>query len=531
MGLRSLFGRSSKGAVVVRPRWWRYRYAILALVLVVLAGIAVWFWKPWQQPPAPCGAGLTPVGSPQVCAGLDLDSTPFRPDDPLADLERAIADQNAQISTDRFVTVVMLDDLSPDPASDSVAFQTVRHGVQGAITGAWQADNETTAAGKTPPVKLLLANLGSGGDDEQQAVDAIIANRDKQHIVAVTDFGQSLITTRKAASDLSNAGIAGVGSLVTGDDMNQYPNDGDYIQNFFRVGPTNTDAATAAVGYIASHGYQKVMLVDDTNKGDDYASSLAQAFRTAYASQYQQQPLYSKEYPSPNTPLNDIGRTKFMQSLFGQMYDEICLAKPNLIYFAGRGVDLSSFLVALSQGGSCGLGTVDVMSGDDATAMLTTSLPHFTDPRVQVFYTGLATIGEWDASAPGEADDAANYQAFLDVFTGKTPGSPGFGVPADLVDGYVIMNHDAVLTAATAARQNPAPVDNPTTVAGTIASIDCLKPIPGAGGKIAFSSTSHGNPVDKPLPIMQITGSGPVQRDLVWSVPGAPFDPALPECR
>jgi hypothetical protein len=532
MVLRSLFGRWADGPIPVPPRWWRYRFWILAAVSAVVAGSVVGGLEPWQKPPAPCGPGLTPVGSPQVCVGLDLDSTPLRPKDPLADLERATANLDAQVTSSQFVTIVVLNDLTSDPAGDSVAAQTVRHAIQGSLTGMWQANNETTADGRSPQVKLLLANFGSAGSGEKQAVDAIIANRDSRHIVAVTDFGQSLSSTRNAIDDLSHADIAEIGSVVTGDDMNQYPS-GGYVQNFFRVVPTNSESAVAAVGYIAGRSYQNVMLIDDTNSKDDYATTLAASFRAAYATRYPRQSLSAMEFTSPDTQLNDMGRSDYMQDKFGRMHGEICTVHPDLIYFAGRGVDLQAFLVALSQGGSCALDKVDVMTGDDATAMLPMGLPNFSG-QVQVFYTGYATAGEggseWDPTQPGQADNANNFRAFQDIFTGKATGSPGFGVPNDLADGYVILNHDAVLTAAAGARLTPKAARNPTLVASAIASIDCLQPIPGASGEIAFATDSHGNPVDKPMPIMQITAHGPQQRDLVWSDPGQPFK-MTPACR
>ena len=490
----------------------------MATAVVVLAGAGVGIWQGVSR--SSCGSGLAETGDPTVCVGLDLRSTALRANDPLADLERQLAGLNAAVTGPNFVTIVLLDDFTPDPANDSLAFQNVRHEVQGALTAAWRANNQTVADGQTPPVKLLLANFGSGGQAESPAVRAIIGARNSQHIVAVTGLGQSLDTTRKAASDLSDAHIATIAASTSGDNMNRDPATGNYIQRFFRITPTNTDAAKAALTYLTKRHYRKVMLVEDTNEHDLYATTLGQAFDAAYRARYGTDP-YTKTYESPDVPLNDLTRTIYMTKRFADMRDSICLQQPGLIYFAGRGADLNSFLTVLAQGGACGLTTVDVMSSDDANNMLGKPLPDFGPMHVNVLYTAVATGGEWNGDAPREADNAHDYEAFLAVFVRQH-----FGTPVDLADGYVMMTHDAVLTAATAARRDPDPVHNPMTVADLISEFDCQNPVPGVAGQIAFTQASHGNPIDKAMPVVRIAPDGsPHVQDLIWTT-GQPFSAA-----
>lgn len=504
------------GSAIRHARWPRRHPWITTVTLIVALAVVVavsWYWASRSL----CGDGLHEEGGdPTVCVGLDLESGQLRDNDPLAGLENRIGRMNAAIKGPNFVTVVLLDDFTPDPKNDSLAAQNVRHGVQGALTAAWRANNQSIADGRTPPVKLMLASFGSNGKYESQAVHAIVKARNSRHIVAVTGLGQSLDSTRQAAADLSRAHIATIAASTSGDNMNRDPATGAYIHRFFRITPTNTDAAKAGLDYLSKH-YKKVMLVRDTNEHDLYSTTLGQAFTTAYRARYGTDP-YTKTYESPDVPLYDLDRATYMTKRFGDMRDSICLQHPDLIYFAGRGADLKSFLTVLGQNGSCGLTTVAVMSSDDATNMIGKPLPSFGALHVDVLYTAVATHGEWNIGKPGQGDNARNYAAFLSVFTGQ-----GFGTRADLNDGYVMMTHDAVLTAATAARRDPDPVHNPMTVADAISEFDCQNPIPGVTGQIAFTLASHGDPVDKATAIVQIRQDGSLRvQDLAWSA-GRPF--------
>jgi ABC-type branched-subunit amino acid transport system substrate-binding protein len=496
------------------PPFYRRAWFVITVVVVVLAGIGVWIWSPWR--PA-CGAGLTDVESPYYCVGLDLDLTALRSSDPLADLEAKIVSDNAKVTGD-FATIVLLDNMTPNVSTDSVSLPELRHRIEGSITAAWRANNQAVAGGTTPKIKLLLASFGSGAKYEPQAVQSIIAARASQHIVAVTGFGQSLDQTRQAAKDLSDANIVSVGSVVTADDMNTDLT-GKRIPNFFRVAATNTDTASASVQYISSRPYQKVLLVQDANSGDSYAQTLATAFSSAFASQYRFNVPYTESYQSPDNSVTGATRDTYMTDQFAHMHGDICADKPDLVYFAGRGVDLGSFLKALSQGGSCGLTPIDVLSGDDAASIVGTSLPPFPDMNVRVFFTALATAGEWRNFA-ASTEMVQNYTQFAQAFSNRDNGFD----PADLVEEDAIMSHDAVLAAATAARIDPLAIADPNTIAAYYLRLRCTQFVPGASGDIAFDS--NGNPVDKAVPMIQLMPDGSaVQQDLTWPT-GRTFVPS-----
>lgn len=513
-----LFRRSSPAAPAEPWPWWRRHKITCGVVVAVLVAGALVAWRPWQA----CGPGMTSAAeSPGICVGLNLESGAFRAGDPLADLEKKVAEHNAEIrqnakeSGSDFITIVHVNDMAPVPGRDSASLENVRHGIQGALTAVSQEEN---------PVALLLANYGPGGAAQQQARDQIMRAQQSQHIVAVTGLGQSLETTRSLAKGLSDDGIAVVGALTSGDDMNQAPGTepaepGHFIENFFRITPTNTDAAKAAVSYLQKHEekYPKVMRVQDKNPRDGYSATLGEAFRQAYAQRFGPEENV-RNFNSPPERLNDLDRDKYMFNTFTDMRGEICNYKPDLIYFAGRGVDISSFVRAMTDG-ECGIPSpLTVLTSDDATSIINKKLESHGKP-LQVLYTGAGTRGQWDGVAAMQPDNADNYGAFESEFGRK------FSNLNDLVDGYAMSNYDAVKLAAEAARKSISPVKNRTLVASTIKnSVNCADPFLGATGKIAFSAESHGNPINKAIPIMEIDpAENTQQQDLVWS-DGVPFD-------
>jgi ABC-type branched-subunit amino acid transport system substrate-binding protein len=371
------------------------------------------------------------------------------------------------------------------------------------------------AHGRLPRIKLQLANYGNGAINQAEAVNEIVAAKDGLHIVAVVGLGQSLVETRKAAAALSEAGIAVVSSMASADNMNQHVDGaGGYIRRFFRITPTNVDAGRAAATYVRQRGYRKVMLVQDDNPDDIYSLSLGRAFGDSYQDIHEVL-TYSSPKDSGSTP-----RPEYMEKMFADLHARICLEEPDLVYFAGRGVDLRPFLQTLSENGQCDRPQVDILTSDDASNIVSRSLPALADSRVRLFYTSVATRGQWNG--PGQEENRAKYDEFEKVF-----GQLGFDPEVDLLNGYAMSTHDAVLVATAAARRVPSVMTNTTNVADWIKKFDCVQPYLGVTGKIAYKTDPavQGNPVDKAMPILRLDHDGrPVQVDLVWPS-GRPFGP------
>jgi ABC-type branched-subunit amino acid transport system substrate-binding protein len=496
-----------KDMVVIRS--WPYRHPVFsAIAAAVLVGSSVVAWAATATPQ--CGPRLTAVGSPFVCVGLDQNSSPMRTGDPLADLENKVAQYDAKV-TGVHATIVVLENMTPDPNSDKVDLRVLRHGIEGALTAVAQAnDGMGAAGGTTPGIKLLPANFGDLGGSAPQAVAAIENAQSSDHIVAVTGIGQSLDSTRDAISRLSKDGITTVGADVTADDLN-VDSSGALIQDFFRVAPTNSDEAAAAAQYIGhTLDHQHILLVADTNQTDIYAQTLATAFKAKFT------PQYTETYESPDTAVPASDKQPEMIQQFADEHSDICSDDPDLIYFAGRGDDLGYFLDALENGSACPVGPLTIMTGDDANSLSGMPLP--SGPfAVSVLFTALAANGEWTAPAAGSAPDSllakedTSYQIFARAFA-----AAGFD-SSDLDDGRAIMLHDAVYVAASATRDDSSfAVSYPSSMAATMLHYRCNSTLSDASGDIAFDPTTH-NPVDKTIVVIRLNADGSMtEQSLEW---------------
>jgi hypothetical protein len=202
----------------------------------------------------------------------------------------------------------------------------------------------------------------------------------------------------------------------------------------------------------------------------------------------------------------------------------MCAAKPDIIYFAGRGVDLPDFLSPLTDH-SCGGRELVVFSGDDVSQ----SAAHegfkeikqtLNSGKVRLLYTGLAHQEAWKkrtSAYPG-----------LAVKSFETGGRYRSDFPDEtLDDGQAIMGHDAVLTALSGARlvaERPAENGGVTgshmiQVWNVLGGSDHA--VRGASGLIALDN--DGTPERKAVPIIEIKKDGTVHTLDVSAASGDPL--------
>ncbi|GAB3672774.1 type 1 periplasmic-binding domain-containing protein [Saccharopolyspora tripterygii] len=504
------------------PWWRRHKVILLVLVLILVVGGLAW-WRPWER----CGAGMSEVDG--QCVGLNLDEAQVWNDDRLNELQGMSKEQNRskelQDSGGEFITVVVLNNLTPNGDVDSAGLGNVQHAVAGALAAQDRA-NRSPIRSPVPPVKLLMANYGSGAGQWSTAVDEIIKHKDEQHIVAVAGLGQSLSETREAAARLSGAEIAVVSALASADSMNTIPPGNAPIKRFFRISPTNDDAAKVGALYLHERSAQNVLLVRDVNEKDIYSTNLGADFRNAYQAKFGGQALDEKTFSSPEGLKEGLARESAMRGQFAGISNWVCQRRPDWIYFAGRGADLKSFLRAVTEGGACAnLPTVKVLTSDDASSLRAADLPQGGSTAVELYYTSVATGGMWQPSDDRHEAETADFARFQEFFI------PRYGLAPDLLDGYAMAHHDAVLLPVTALRKvaEKNPAELPTLNENGVLTADylsntfpCEDAFPGATGKITFFPEGNGNPVNKPMAIMRMAPDGITKHDLQWPL-GKPF--------
>ncbi|MGH7867377.1 MAG: ABC transporter substrate-binding protein [Candidatus Dormibacteraceae bacterium] len=430
----------------------------------------------------------------------------------MAELEKKIGTWNATLTGD-YVTVVLMQDMTIPSATDAITISRLRHDVEGAMTAVWRA-NHNGLFGQTPKIKLLLANIGSNSSSWQVTVEAIKRWAPEEHIAVVAGIGQSLDTTRQAVAALSSppTSISTIGSDVTADNMNINPATGATVPDFFRVSPTNSDEAQAAINYIIGHPELKTsVLVKDTNAQDSYADTLASSF--ARQSQGKIKIKATLPFTSPSGSAIGGDRSDELANQFAQMHNNICLVRPDVVYFAGRGTDLKAFLGSLDVNSSCSLASLRIITGDDVSNVVGTVR---SGPNYTVLFTALANPHEWDKIAP-LGNQYKNYRQFADAFA-----EAGF-VEVDLDDGEAMITHDAVITVISAIRTDGKYAgSDPSSVAGIIHTLCGANMIGGASGFIAIGS--NGNAIDKAMPVVEIQPDGSLRvDDTVWPS-GTPLD-------
>ncbi|HEY3482410.1 MAG TPA: hypothetical protein VGL02_26240 [Streptomyces sp.] len=493
-------------------------FATLTVVVLVAAGLLV--------PPlfARCGEGMTADAN-DACVGINLDSAQFRQNEPehMRELEAAVRANNAAI-TGNYVSVVLLQDMSPNEGVDTRLYPDLYPDIEGAIAGAWRANHTAAFQGSVPKVKLFLANMGSQYASWSEAVDKISEHAAGNHVVSVIGLGQSMDNTRAAAAKLTaQAHLPVIGATVTGDTMNLTP-EGKLNTGFFRTSPTNTHSVAAAARFIASiePDPSRVAIVQDNIPGDDYTQTLgSRAVKEMPAA-------HRFPFTSPGALPHDVSRADPLLTQFAYLNQNLCSVAPTVVYFTGRGTDLGPFVQSWTQGNTpCANGKLTVVTGDDGgSAINEASLRDAVrGGHVRVLFTSLASPDEW-GPCNGSAEQAA-YNTFQSVFTGK-PGvcngqtvraddgaAPLTFSVADLGSGEGILAHDAMMVAVMAARRAAngnadTVVRTPLSQIGLIEEMRCQNAVQGASGTIQFSpdQAQYGNPVEKPFPVVEIRADG-----------------------
>ncbi|HEV2636738.1 MAG TPA: hypothetical protein VGX23_16420 [Actinocrinis sp.] len=514
--LRRLFGKNIPGPVM---------YSIVFVCVLAVGGLGFGVYSLVPSSPRPATAcmdsGATDLqieGPGKECIGITDGSYPLdQSDSDLTQVENLIETENHTITQDHptdYVSVVMLLPISGENGSD-MTLTTALEQLRGAYTAQHYANNSNENNAHGAFIQLLIGNDGYQADQEQEAVDVIRQVQNTEHVVAVDGLGVSLDTTEAAAKSLTQTTqdaqatqdqIPVFGSTITSDDFDDVP-------DLVRVSPDNATEAAVALDYIAAH-FTAAVFVKDINTDDTYDSTLVTGFakfgNLPGHSIVDPEPFDSTSRDAAQTPAAAAAAEAVVQTQISHMSDGVCTAQqghPAVVLFTGRGDDLSAFISDMATR-PCLDKPITVITGDGATNLtFDKNVKAGLLSGVTVYYAGVANPGEWSQITDPNAVNG--YNVFTKAFT------PTFGT-VDLSDGNSVMAYDAMLTSIKAIQLTDQPQPPSYAVAGEITALHGSNTVYGASGPIAFDADpttdkTASNPVDKPVPILQLEPDGSSQ--------------------
>ncbi|WP_327250839.1 branched-chain amino acid ABC transporter substrate-binding protein [Streptomyces sp. NBC_01244] len=477
------------------------RRVALATAAALTLVAALWLGVGWlQERQARCADGVVEQGPDHECVGVSDGSYVFAPhlDAVSAKIEAENRRVLAHADKDPYVSVAYFTSFTTS-AADSNSAEGVRHELQGAYLAQYRHNQGDLAA--TPKIRLLIANPGSKSAHWKHTVDALIARRDSpDRLVAVAGLGPSTNENLAAIKRFSENGIAMVGATMTASDIKD-------INGFVRIAPTNEDQAYAGAGYLKRRGVATGVVIQDVAGGDLYSSTLGDAFTKAFHDGGAHKLVTERM-------TYDSSVSSAWQNELRYMPGQLCQQRPQLVYFAGRGLHLTRFLDALANR-SCTEQQFTVFTGDDTTNLSPEQLARAAETGIEVLYTGLAHP-DMNRAAPQavSAPSAKNFQpgGLMNQWFPQDPRE----------DGGALMGHDAVLAAAhgiqmAAHWQGQVAGD---AVARMFHQMDGTQQVAGASGFVSFQN--NGNPRNKAVPILRLNAKGQVELVEVSAAEGKP---------
>ncbi|MFJ7906875.1 ABC transporter substrate-binding protein [Kitasatospora sp. NPDC096204] len=483
---------------------WGRLTKVLALVaaLAVVAG-AIVAGIELTRPDLSCGEGVSKKTPDGECTGVTDGAFSFSP--ALDAVSHRIKVENDSIADRPHVTVAVM--IPMTGLAQSVSQDRVLRQLQGAYLAQYRANHDD--GGRTPPIRLVLANPGSDSFDWRPVTEQLagMAASTQDNLRAVTGFDRSVPSTKAAIAHLTrDLKIPVVGGAITADDLANSPQAPKDFPGLVRVVPTNTGEADALSYYGAQSGTpESAVVVEDTREDDNYITTLKRAFERNTKVTAAHQP---QTYTSPQ----DINQVGNIPNVFDIMIQNICQSQANTIYFAGRYLQLRLFINRLGARG-CTTKPYTVLSGSEANSLLADPELDWAalSKNVTVRYVSLAHRDMWTGPAVngGSAEDLQALSARVDQAAKEPVGPIG---PTDLFDSRTIVMHDTVWTAISGIRLSVSGTTPPATSANPLPSITDVADIwqfmhskamvKGAGGWICLDQ--NGNPYDKALAIVEL---------------------------
>lgn len=428
--------------------------AVLGLVLMAGLTTAVAMWA--ADDGEGCPDGLERVeGSCMALSGGDFTSDPE-----LEGLLRVAARENKAVEQDggpsRRVALTM--PFSSEKAS-AMPLELIKHGLAGALAAQRRAND-----GSGPKYQLVLADVGRRMENWQPVVDKLVGlTRDEAPLIATVGLPSSTKRSEQAIKSLARHEIPSIGPVITSSDMNA----GRY---FFKTSPSNEHFVKALKQYLDDNPKDPDSTEDggdgEDGKGEDSGESgesgdadesdgspsrtgflvVDDSRADTYSRDLERRVLdtFEDEYDLERNSTSFVG-TRGEESgtpnLFRVPVFNICAARADTVFYAGRDEDLPALIERLASSGRCGyekpLRIVKVGIGmpPELTGKQITERMREADIRV---VNAAAVDPGWQEK---NASKPSGFETFRSNFQAVTKGQKLSGQPLD--DGYAPMYYDA----------------------------------------------------------------------------------------
>jgi len=487
----------------LRPARWKWFLATASLVVVIATGVLVWHW--W---PDGCGvfsgvrlndkADGECIGVTDGSYFFNRPSEAANPDDRslmerINDVEKRIQIENSAVAgTDRYVKVVLLMPLtiSKNRAS-AISLAQILYSLEGVYTALYRVNHSSDFGDPTAAkVQLSLANQGSLQEADPSFLRRIIDVSQPDHpLVTVVGLGSSFTNTKTAVEYLAQQGIPMVGAEASADSLSD-------LHLLWSVSPSNTEYVNRLKSFLDHQNVLKSAIIVYDRNPDLYTQSLAQDYRNQLGNY-----IKFPDQPFQGSTLDIIAAPDVFAPVVTNLCDAANDSRAPLdtVLYAGRIADFRAFTDAL-KARTCRQQPLTVLVGATGFAEASAYAETLASSNVKVVVATSSDSTSWATNQPG-TDTPPGYSAFLKAYHER--GFPN----DDLLDGYAIVHHDALATAAQAirlaAQGTPTHPPTPEDVAGQFGRLNLAYAVQGASGTLSFPS-EDGRATGQPIPLEQI---------------------------